>query len=120
MQIILLKSYTFKSQDYKIKLIFDNVFFDVEFKNDMILVLLTLKILKLEKHKKTKVCQWKMIHHCYRDNLRDSPFQRLKCTTSGRAVLRSKLVDGKCQVQSPVALVDLAVRSFPWFSPKLA
>ena len=31
-----------------------------------------------------------------------------------------KLVDGKCQVQSPVALVDLAVRSFPWFSPKLA
>ena len=31
-----------------------------------------------------------------------------------------KLVDGRCQVQSPVALVDLAVRSFPWFSPKLA
>ena len=24
-----------------------------------------------------------------------------------------KLVDGRCQVQSPVALVDLAVRSFP-------
>ena len=28
-----------------------------------------------------------------------------------------KLVDGRCQLQSPV---DLAVRSFPWFSPKLA
>ena len=33
---------------------------------------------------------------------------------------RSKLEDGECQVQTPVALVDLAVRSFPWFSPKLA
>ena len=40
--------------------------------------------------------------------------------TSGDAVLRSKLVDGRCKVQSPIALVDLAVRSFPWFSPKLA
>ena len=39
--------------------------------------------------------------------------------TSGGAVLRSKLVDRICQVQSPVALADLAVRSFPWFSAKL-
>ena len=31
-----------------------------------------------------------------------------------------KLVDGKCQIQSPVVLVDLAARSFQWFSPKLA
>ena len=31
-----------------------------------------------------------------------------------------KLVDGRCQVHSLVTLVDLAVRSFPWFSPKLA
>ena len=30
-----------------------------------------------------------------------------------------KLVDGRFQVLSSVALVDLAVRSFPWFSPKL-
>ena len=30
------------------------------------------------------------------------------------------LVDERCQVQSPVALVDLAVRSFPWFFPKIA
>ena len=40
--------------------------------------------------------------------------------TSGRAFLHSKLVDRRCQVQSPVALVDLPVRSFPWFFPKLA
>ena len=26
---------------------------------------------------------------------------------------------GRCRVLFPVALVDLAVRSFPWFSPKL-
>ena len=25
----------------------------------------------------------------------------------------------ECQVQSPVALVDVALQSFPWFSPKL-
>ena len=31
-----------------------------------------------------------------------------------------ELVDRKCQVRSPVALVDLAVRSFPWFLFKLA
>ena len=31
---------------------------------------------------------------------------------SGGAVLRSKLVDGMCQVQIPVALVDLAIRGF--------
>ena len=30
-----------------------------------------------------------------------------------------KLVDGKCQVLSTIVLVDLPVRSFPWFSPKL-
>ena len=30
-----------------------------------------------------------------------------------------ELVDGRCQVQTSVALVDLAVRSFPWLSPKL-
>ena len=34
---------------------------------------------------------------------------------SSGAVLLSKLADGRCQVQSPVTLVDLAVRSFPWF-----
>ena len=28
-----------------------------------------------------------------------------------------KLVERKCQVQSPVALVDLTVLSFPWYSP---
>ena len=30
-----------------------------------------------------------------------------------------KLVDGRCQLHSSVALFDLAVLSFPWFSPKL-
>ena len=40
--------------------------------------------------------------------------------SSGGAVLLAKLVDGRCQVQSPVVLVSLVVRSFPWFSPKLA
>ena len=35
--------------------------------------------------------------------------------TSGEAVLSSMLVDGRCQVQSPVAFVDVAVRSFPIF-----
>ena len=30
-----------------------------------------------------------------------------------------ELVDGSCQVQSWVALVDLAVQSFPCFFPKL-
>ena len=34
--------------------------------------------------------------------------------------LRSKLVDGRCEIQSPVALVDVAVQSFPWFSLKLS
>ena len=29
--------------------------------------------------------------------------------TSGRAFLHSKLVDRRCQVQSPVALINLAV-----------
>ena len=33
--------------------------------------------------------------------------------TSGCAFLRSKLVDERCQDQSPVMLVDLAIRSFP-------
>ena len=42
-------------------------------------------------------------------------------TTCGRAVLPSKLVDGRTRVQSPIALVDLAVRSITWsYSPKLA
>ena len=35
-------------------------------------------------------------------------------------VLRSKLVDERCRVQFPIALVDIAVLNFPWFSPKLA
>ena len=39
---------------------------------------------------------------------------------SGGAVLPSKLVCGKCRHRSTGALVDLAVRSFPWFSPQLA
>ena len=42
------------------------------------------------------------------------------CLTSGATVLYSKVVDGRYQVQSPVAVVNLAVRSFPWLSPKLA
>ena len=40
------------------------------------------------------------------------------CLTISGAVLRSKVVDGRCQVQSPLALVDLTVRSFPWNSQK--
>ena len=39
--------------------------------------------------------------------------------TLGGAIMRSKPVDG-CRIQSPVAFVDLAVRSFLCFSPKLA
>ena len=39
--------------------------------------------------------------------------------TFGRAVLGSKLVDGRCWVQFPVELVNLAVRSLPRFFPKL-
>ena len=39
---------------------------------------------------------------------------------SGGDILLSKLLDGRCQVQSPVALVCLAAMSFPWFSSKLA
>ena len=31
-----------------------------------------------------------------------------------------KLVDGRCRVQFPLALVDLAVWSFSWFCSKLA
>ena len=31
-----------------------------------------------------------------------------------------KFVDGRCQIQIPVTLVDQAVWSFPWFSPKQA
>ena len=34
--------------------------------------------------------------------------------------LCSKLVDGRCEVQSSVELVVLVVRNFPWFSSKLA
>ena len=47
-------------------------------------------------------------------------FFRIILPTSSCEVLRSKLLDGKCLVQPSVALVDLAVRSFPWFSPKIA
>ena len=36
--------------------------------------------------------------------------------TNGGEVLRSKLVDGRFQVRFPIALVDLAIQSFPWFS----
>ena len=39
--------------------------------------------------------------------------------TSGRADVPSKLVDGRCRVQFLVALVDLTVRSFSCFTPKL-
>ena len=35
--------------------------------------------------------------------------------TSGGVVLRSKLVDGRCRVQFPVALVELAVLEFSLF-----
>ena len=45
--------------------------------------------------------------------------QQREGLTSGGEGLRSKLVDGRCRVQFAVALVDLAVLSFPWFSPKL-
>ena len=37
---------------------------------------------------------------------------------SGRVFLRSKLVDGRCQVQFPVTLVDLNFWKFSCFSPK--
>ena len=40
------------------------------------------------------------------------------CPTSGLAVLLSKLVDGRCQIQSSVEIVNLVVRSFPKFLPK--
>ena len=39
---------------------------------------------------------------------------------SGLAILTSNLVDGNCRAQSSVAFSDLAIRIFPWFSPKLA
>ena len=42
------------------------------------------------------------------------------CPTSGRGIVLSKLEDKRCQIQSLVALVDLAIRSFSWFSTKLA
>ena len=41
-------------------------------------------------------------------------------STGGRVVLRSKLVNGRCRAHFPVLLIDLAVRSFSWFSPKLS
>ena len=47
-------------------------------------------------------------------------FKYKKSPTSGAVVLRSKLVDWRFQVPNPVALVALAVPSFPCFSPKLA
>ena len=40
--------------------------------------------------------------------------------TSGRAVLRSKLVDGSCRVRFPVAFVDLAIQILLMISPKLS
>ena len=40
--------------------------------------------------------------------------------TSREVVLRSKLVDGRCRVQFPFLRVGLAVRCFPWISPKFA
>ena len=45
-------------------------------------------------------------------------FPKCNSSTSCRPVFCSKLVDGSCRFQFPIALVDLAVRSFPWFSPK--
>ena len=33
--------------------------------------------------------------------------------TRDGAVLRSKQVDGRCQIQSPVTLVDIAIGNFP-------
>ena len=39
-----------------------------------------------------------------------------KCLTYGRAVLPLKQVEETCRVQSPVALVNLALRSFPGYS----
>ena len=47
-------------------------------------------------------------------------FNSKKAPPVEQAVMPSKLVDGRCRVQSPVALVDLAVRSFLWFTPKFA
>ena len=41
-------------------------------------------------------------------------------TNTDGAVLRSKLVDGRCRVQIPVVQVYLAYWTFPWFSLKLA
>ena len=46
---------------------------------------------------------------------RDQEFFNCGPTSNG-AILRSKLVDGRWQVQSPA---DLGVRGFPWFSLKL-
>ena len=43
----------------------------------------------------------------------DKPIILHSNPASGGAVLRSKLVDGRWQIQSPVTLVDLAVRIFP-------
>ena len=53
-------------------------------------------------------------------NVMQLEFQQIGGPTNGRAVLRSKLVDGRCQVQSPVAHDDLVGRSFLWFSGKFA
>ena len=41
------------------------------------------------------------------------------CLTSSCAVLRSKTGQRKVTSSTPVALVNLAIRNFPWFSPKL-
>ena len=44
----------------------------------------------------------------------------LKAANSIREGPPPKLVNERCQVQFQVALVELVVLSFPWFTPKLA
>ena len=47
-------------------------------------------------------------------------FSEFNSPTSGWAALPSKLVVRRCRVQSTIALVDLAILSFPWFFLNLA
>ena len=49
-----------------------------------------------------------------------TPYTLTDSSTSGGMALLSKQVEGRRKFQCPVPVVDLAVRSFPRFSPKLA
>ena len=41
-------------------------------------------------------------------------FRKIMAPTSG-GVVTSKLVDGWCEVHTPVTLVDVTIWNFPWF-----